>query len=398
MRRQPEQAQSARHAGPACPPRGGEGQGLVVAASGCIVARRRRRIRFALLALFLLGSCTQVVAAQAAQRETVTFIFGPDDDTEHPLTSLVRAYYRDDPLERTDRVVADLGSLLEALDYLRNQPPANGQPWGIVNIVAHSNDNGILSVPLQRGEDAISPERLSRAIRDKLLSPLPRTILDEQSEIRLIGCALGRSTRLLRLMSKALGRRRGHRPPISSSLFYTSFGSVSGHVFRCLARACTVPMRISESVDDPQVNQRIRPCVREIGPDVQAVSRRTRPRFMGDSYRHVAEGSFRWLAVFPVPTEPPRIETAYQRDRWLSGDPDFRRYLAMNRIPWEPDQWTVTPSTTAGHDRVDGPSITVRGAVKKLFLVKPLVREDPSGEIVPLSPSWRDTSYYATVR
>jgi hypothetical protein len=363
-----------------------------------VVTRRRRRIPFASLALFLLGSCAQVVAAQATQRETITFIFGPDDDTSHPLTALARAYYRDDPLERTDRVIADLGSLLEALNYLQNQPPANGQPWGIVNIVAHGNDAGILSVPLLRGEDAISPERLSQAIRDKLLSPLPRTILDEQSEIRLIGCALGRNTRLLRLMSQALGRRPGRRPPISSSLFYTSFGSLSGHVFRCLARACTVPMRISESVDDPKVNQRIRSCAREIGTDVQAVSRRTRPRFMGDSYRHVAEGSFCWLAVFPAPTEPPRIETAYQRDRWLSSDPDFHRYLAISRIPWEPNQWTATPSIAAGHSRVDSPSITVRGRVKKLFLVKPLVREDPSGAIVPLSPSWRDTNYYTTVR
>ena len=398
MRRQPEQAQSARHAGPARPPRGGGRQGPVVAASGSIVTRRRRRIPLALLALFLLGSCAQVIAAQAAQRETVTFIFGADDETAHPLTALARTYYRDDPLERTDRVIADLGSLLEALHYLQNQPPANGQPWGIVNIVAHGNDTGILSVPLLRGGDPISPERLSQAIRDKVLSPLPQTILDEQSEIRLIGCALGRNTRLLRLMSQALGRHPGRRPLISSSFFYTSFESVSGHVFRCLARACSVSMRTSEHVDDPKVSQRVRSCVREIGTDVQAVSRRTRPRFMGDSYRHVAEGAFCWRAVFPAPTAPPRIETAYERHRWLSGDLDFHRYLAINRLPWEPDQWTVTPSTTTGQHRVESPCITVRGRVKKLFLVKPLVREDPSGAIVPLSPSWRDTSYYTTVR
>jgi hypothetical protein len=362
------------------------------------VSRRRWRIPFAALALFFLGSCTQAGAAQATQRETITFVFGPDDDAEHPLIALARAYYRDDPLERTDRVIADLGCLLDALNYLQSQPPANGQPWGIVNIVAHGNDVGIFSAPLLRGEDAISPERLSQAIRDKLLSPLPLTILDEQSEIRLIGCGLGRNTQLLRLMSQVLGRRPGRRPLVSSSLFYTSFGSLSGHVFRCLARACSVPMRTSEHVDDPQVNRRVRSCAREIGTDVQAVSRRTRPRFIGDSYRHVAEGSFCWMAVFPTPTAPPRMETAYQRDRWLSGDLDFHRYLAINRIPWEPDQWTATPSTTAGRNRADSPSITVRGRVKKLFLVKPLAQEDPSGAIVPLSPSWRDTRYYTTVR
>jgi len=397
VRRQPEPVQSARHTGPARLPRGKERQGLAVAGSGSIVTRRRWPIPFAALALFLLGSCTQAGADQATQRETITFVFGPDDDAEHPLTALARAYYQDDPLERTDRVVEDLGSLVEALNYLQDQPPANGQPWGIVNIVAHGNDAGIFGVPLLRGGDPISPEKLSQAMRDRLLKPLPRTILDEQSEIRLIGCALGRNTQLLRLLSRALEQRKGHRPSVGSSIFYTSFGSTSGQIFHCLARACVVPMRTSEHVGDAQVDKRIRSCAREIGTDAQAVSRRTGPRFLGDSYGHVAEGSFRWLAVFPPPTSPPLIETAYHRDRWLSGDPDFRRYLAINRIPWEPRQWTVTPSTTAGQ-HLDSPSIVVRGKVKKLFLVKPLVREDPSGAIVPLSPSWRDTSYYTTVR
>lgn len=352
------------------------------------------------LLIFLISqvSWAQHTVLENSPRATITFIFGSDTDPAHPLCSLAETYYRHNTSEKTDRVITDRNSLLEALADLAGNPPANGKPWGVINLVGHGNDMGVMEIPLQAGGDKTTASTLSDAIKDGVLKPVPPGILDERSEIRLIGCCLGKDVLLLELLSKGLGHTRGHRPLVRSSICFTSFESISGKVVRSLAEGWSLALKASENVPDGRIAERFRSKFHRAHLDWTDTLSRTRPRFVGDSYCHLAEGSFQWRAIFSWSKGMPNVETSDQRDRWLRNDPDFRRYVVANGIPWEPDQWKIIASPIRTPDGMERPSILVRGSLRKLYVIKPLLQQTTSGELRPLQPSWEDPRYFMTIR
>ncbi len=360
---------------------------------------KRHRLLLPLL-IFLISpvSWAQQSALENSPRGTITFIFGSDTDPAHPLCSLAETYYRQDTSERTDRVITDRNSLLEALDYLTRNPPANGKPWGVINLVGHGNDMGVMEIPLQAGGDKTTASTLSDAIQDGVLKPVPPGILDEHSEIRLIGCCLGKDVQLLELLSKGLGHTRGHRPLVRSSICFTSFESISGKVVRCLAEGWSLALKASEIAIDGRIAERFRSNFHKAHLEWTDILSRTRPRFVGDSYCHQAEGSFQWRAIFTWSRDMPKVESSDQRDRWLRNDLDFRRYTVANGIPWEPDQWKIISNPIRAPDGMERPSILVSGSLRKLYVIKPLFEQTTPGELHPLQPSWEDPRYFVTIR
>lgn len=158
-------------------------------------------------------------AAPVGDRESVTFIMGTDPPgTTNLFYTAATAHFTLNP---AGTLVTDLRTLVEVRDYLDNNPPANGRPWGEVNIVVHANEEGGMSipvVPLQPGQDPgvhqANPRNLREAMDAGDFAALPDNLVDVRTTLRIRGCALGRSQEMLTLLSQAFGGEEAQRPVV----------------------------------------------------------------------------------------------------------------------------------------------------------------------------------------
>jgi hypothetical protein len=152
-------------------------------------------------------------AAPLGDRESITLVMGTD-----PFYTAATAHFT---LHPAGALVTPLRTLVEVRDYLANHAPANGRPWGEVNIVVHANEEGGMAIPvlpLQPGQDPgvyqASPRNLRAAIDAGDFIALPDAVVDARTTLRIRGCALGRSQEMLTLLSQAFGGAEARRPVV----------------------------------------------------------------------------------------------------------------------------------------------------------------------------------------
>jgi len=173
-------------------------------------------------------------AAPEGERMSVTFILGSDAGEDRFYTAAAD-FYRYDSAERTEIVETSLRSLGEVRDFLARRP-ANHLPWGVVNLVTHSYEWGGLAVPVRPGYGRTDAVSLGLAIRSGDLEPLPDSAVDCRTDVRIQGCALGRDSSFLALLSTALGGADIQRPRVRSSRCFVFFESARQNGGRARAR------------------------------------------------------------------------------------------------------------------------------------------------------------------
>ncbi|MGB3201793.1 MAG: hypothetical protein WBA99_12880 [Nodosilinea sp.] len=162
----------------------------------------------------LLDFVTQQKAlaeAPLGPRPAVTFIMGEEpEDAANQFYSSARNFF---DLNPAGTLVTNLRNLVQVRDYLNRHAPAAG-PWGEINIVVHANEEGGMSIPVRAGGNDIFPELLEQAIADGDILPLDNDQVDVRTQVRVRGCALGRSQEILELLSVALGSRDLQHPVV----------------------------------------------------------------------------------------------------------------------------------------------------------------------------------------
>ncbi len=160
-------------------------------------------------------------AAPLGDRESITFIMGLDPPGSNNL--FYRAATAHFTLHPEGQLNTDLRTLEEVREFLEDNPPHNGHPWGEVNIVVHANEEGDLSIPVVPVPQGVNPatrhtnpRTLREALDDREFLPLPDRFLDVRSVIRIRGCAIGRSQEMVTLLGKAFGDDETQRPVISA--------------------------------------------------------------------------------------------------------------------------------------------------------------------------------------
>ncbi len=341
--------------------------------------------------------------AAPVTRRSITFILGVDADPARPLYAMADRYYRLDPEERTDEVVNGLRSLKEVRDHLAAHRPANGLPWGVVNLVVHGNAAGYLESPVLPGAAMASPEGLEAAATCGALSPLPDALLDEGSELRALGCALGRNPRMLTVLAKAFGGDDIHRPRVCSSLHFTGFmadgGSPSG-CRRCLWDAWTLPLGVGARPSPETLIARLRALDPHAEVDWQSALSRANPADPSDAYAYEHPSEFRYTQVYASEAEVPAFQNKGRSWRWLMENKGFHDALGRSGLYWDRFQWELTPARYQAADGSSHPALTAHGTGLSLTILRPLVEPDPAEPAGrrPLRAAWDDERYFAVVR
>ena len=117
------------------------------------------------------------------QRTSITFIMGEDNWAYNQYYTLANYYYRISREERTEVVVEGLHSLSQVLEYLQNNPPENGMPYGLVNVVSHGNEFVDLQMKVTPKGVRTSAESIYEALVDEEILP-PDELLKSYHEER----------------------------------------------------------------------------------------------------------------------------------------------------------------------------------------------------------------------
>ncbi|MBV9773309.1 MAG: hypothetical protein JO040_05135 [Gemmatimonadetes bacterium] len=168
-------------------------------------------------------------AASEGERESITFIMGQDPQgSGNAFYRGAEAFYRLYPagtlVPARDLTTRAGGPVLrDVRDYLAAHPPANGRPWGEVNVVVHANEEGGMSVPARpltqeeaQNADAhhANPISLEEAVAADEFTALPDGVVDARTVLQIRGCALGRNPDMLHVLSVAFGGDEPRRPVV----------------------------------------------------------------------------------------------------------------------------------------------------------------------------------------
>ncbi len=334
--------------------------------------------------------------APDGERPSVTFIMGGLGDRFYANAD---RFYRLNQEERTEYVVVSLRSLAEVRDWLEHNLPHSGLPWGVVNIVVHSYEWGGLSVPVVEGEagrtDNIS---LYLAMRDGRFSPLPDSVVDVRTDIRIQGCALGRDRKLLALLCEAFGGRDPQRPAVRSSKYFVFYETtwrngrpVAAHQY--LAEYWHVPYSLYSWPGDAELVRRFERRYPDLDVDWRTALGRTRPRHTGDAYSHSYNVPVSWLVVYD--------DTAGRR----AGRQPFERVLEqedlvahLGDLGLSPDEfrWVLTDTMLLDEHGVQRATLIIQGLGSVMCVQREMAEPDPDrpGTMRQVRPLVTDTSYY----
>jgi hypothetical protein len=301
-----------------------------------------------------------LAAAPAGAREGVTFIMGEDRNPENRFYQAATDYYTTDESARTEHLERNLRCLADVRDYLENHRPAGG-PWGVVNIVAHSYEWGGLSVPVREGQGRTDLTALRLAIASGELKPLEDSVVDCRTEIRIQGCALGRDTALLRLMSVAFGGMDFERPKVGSSRYFVYYESQreGGRVESAnqfFAEYWYVVYPKGQRPGNAELARRFAERYPDVKTDWRSALGRSGPRWPGDAYYRMLSLPATWVTVYPESVALPRLGTAAARRAWLEAQADLGQRLEGLGLELDDFLWSARDTSV-----VD--SVAVRPAI-----------------------------------
>jgi len=345
-------------------------------------------MRSAILAIILLSGLP-ARCADVGDRQGIIFILGRDEDPSSPMFRMAETYCRISSEGRGDPVVSNLASMAEVRDYLAGHAPANGRPWGLVQLVVHGNLGGQMALPLFPGGDFLGSRALASAVDRGRFQALPDALLDARSELRIHGCALGQNTELLRGLSKAFGGSDPQRPLVRSSRYFTCYqAAAQAPPTRFLSEAWSVvyPAGRAPSPEALKVRfQKERP-----GQDLDLADAltRTSPRFPGDTFCSRAPARFHWTLVYKRVEDLPLLEDPIRLRCWLAEQTVFHRRLEEARFTLEELDWRARKVTKTQDDGTQRPAIRVDGSGEVLYILRALTE----------NPAWEDGQYFAMER
>jgi len=287
-----------------------------------------------------------LASAPAGAREGVTFIMGEDRNQDNRFYQAATDYYSTDSAARTDHLERNLRCIADVRDCLLNHRPANGLPWGVVNIVSHSYEWGGLSVPVREGEGRTDLTSLRLAIGSGALTPLPDSVVDCRTEFRIQGCALGRDTALLRLLGLAFGGPDLQRPRVGSSRYFVYYESVrdGGQTVSAdqfYAEYWYVVYPKGQRPGNAELARRLAERYPDDTVDWRAAMGRTGPRRSGDAYYRMLSLPATWVTIYPESSALPFVRAQAARRSWLEGQAELMDRLSDAGLGLDDFVWSV---------------------------------------------------------
>lgn len=322
------------------------------------------------------------------QRSDITFILGEDD-----YYRAAADYYRSNPQERTELVITHCRSLLDIRNYLEQYRPSNQLAWGRVNIVVHSNEWSDMNMAVLPEGKRANTHRIQQAVASGQLKALGDAIVDAHTELIIQACALGRNTRLLEAISKALGGEDVHRPMVRSSRYFVGFGEGGG---RQLSEFWYAFYKSGYRPGDIRLSNQLRQRYPDAGVDWREALRHQQPKALGDVYHYSFRVPIAWTVTYERDELRPRLETPEAQRAWLAQQGELQDLLASYGLPNDKIQWTVQRVRHWNEDGSRSPAIKVIGSCTIVCILRTLIEENSKdeGSAAPLMPAYSDPRYY----
>ena len=282
--------------------------------------------------------------ADTIQRTSITFIMGEDNWAYNQYYTLANYYYRMSREERTEVVVEGLHSLSQVLEYLQNNPPENGMPYGLVNVVSHGNEFVDLQMKVTPKGVRTSAESIYEALVDGEILPPDSSVVDSLTTVYLHGCAVGQNHALLALLARAFGE--GHGVTVKASKMFEYYAYLSGNknpqsVRHYFARTWYAFYHPDSVMDEDMIERQLR---RRYPDDTTNWRDGLRRRFQDNPsqlYHYSFEVPCTYEEVYGVGEKPASVNSSQLRRQWLAKHPDFVGLMAQTHIPQQYFQRTL---------------------------------------------------------
>lgn len=340
------------------------------------------------------------ISADTLPRTSITFILGDDHLGHNPYYALASHYYRLHPDDRTEIVIDTIRTMLEVRDYLAGHPPANGRPYGLINLVSHGNEFIDLSTPLFPKGPRTSAESLSDALEDSLFIPLDPAVVDRNSLFYLHGCAIGNNRELLANLAKAFGSTRNGVRVKAAKYFeyyaYLSRNKNPGSIRHYFARTWYAFYHPDSIPDDKGFAQRFA----ERYPDeAVAWEEGVKRRFQshpGELFHYSFVVPALWEEYYEEASQVPRVNTRNRRKAWLMNNGEFLGLIGRTGVPVDYFRFNYfKPKYSLRGDTIY--ALKVQGKAGVLCLIQPIADGTDSLQegILPFRPAENDTLYFA---
>ena len=345
--------------------------------------------------------------APKIQRNSITFIMGEDHNPSNPFYAEAAEYFRLDPTDRTEIVVTSCRSLIEVRDYLEiNHRPAH-TPWGLINIVVHSNEWGGLKVPVVPNGMRTTSEVLDEAIKSGEFPPLKNSIVDSKTEIRIQGCGLGRNKEFLHFISTAFGGKtlNSKKPIVRSSRYFLFFETsrLNGLIVNCnkyISDYWYAFYPTGYRPGDIRLARQLEGRYPKANVNWRKALKQTEQQVLGDPFHSTFRLPLRWIVTYHDVNSLPDLSQVRKQKEWLGKQKEIQNYMKNLGIPIDYFRWQYKKTYYLQDDATQRAAINVSGDCTVLCVLKVFTLNDPVNSDIkyPFHPSITDTTFYgATV-
>jgi hypothetical protein len=329
-------------------------------------------------------------------RASITFIMGKDASGYNQYYTLANYYYRLNPADKTEIVVDSLRSILEVCNFLRNHPPKNDRPYGLINLVGHGNEFVDLSARVYPGGPRTSVETLQQALRDSVFTCLDTAVVDAKTVVSLHGCGVGNNTDLVGLLALAFGSRQNGVKVQASKLFeyyaYLSKNKNPQSIRHYFAKAWYAFYNPDFAYGKQDLTEQLmRRYPEEQIRWEEGLDRRLQSN-PGEIYHFSFIIPVIWEEIFDKESDMPELNSKVKKTAWLADNKAFTDLLSRTRIPREYFQFKYYKSKF-DEDGKTYYELTVKARVGVICLIQPLIAPE-SDSYAPFQPSENDSLYF----
>jgi hypothetical protein len=272
---------------------------------------------------------------QDKNRPNITFIVGEDRDEENHYYAAAKKYYLTHDIDNQSIVIDYCRSLKTILDFLSVYKTKENKPLGIINIVAHGNEwNGLKMPILPNGKERTNTITLKNALKNNLLQVMKNgSNIDEQTQLHIQGCAVGKDENLLSLMQEVFGGRLQVYSPQKFVLYQPDNQRYLADYFY--------------SFQHPDSSFQLAPTVQQLRErhaseplDWRMILTTTRGNDPKKPFSYKFKIPVHWTVNFSTATEIPSFQNQSDFEQWLFQQTQLMRSLEKMKLPKNAFRWT----------------------------------------------------------
>jgi hypothetical protein len=341
----------------------------------------------------------EMVIEDTVPRTSITFILGRDKSEYNQYYTLAGYYYRLNENDKTEIIVDTITALSEVCRYIREHPPTNNRPYGLINLVCHGNEFVDLSALVTPHGVRASTESLEEAIRDSVFVPIDANCIDSNTLIYLHGCAVGNNRSLLTALSVAFGSRQ-NRVTVKASKLFEYYGYLSKNknpqsVQHYFAKVWYAFYHPDSVVREEQFVRQLKKRY----PDEQiqwkeGLNRRFQSN-PGEIYHYSFFVPVLWEEVYDDETLIPTLNTKERKKVWLRSNKSLTNLIQQTHIPLNYFQFKYYKQKYR-QESEDIYVLRVKAKAGVVCLIQPLLSENDSLKAIfaPFSPDENDSLYF----